>query len=214
MQKITELENFTLDFICNVLGGSRKITDQHGNGPGQSRGVYDCTLDCSAKKPFCFKTQIHLFLSWPQSRDPGPHRRIGGYVRWTCWNGFSHCSTMTTWGEGAMMAEEMAVGVRRGEGDTGDQNWPVLPMCLKGKLKISHHWFRCDLTKSINEGHGRGLARGLLAVTEGREGATGGTSSLPTNFPSDILPCKFPPCQLLSDRQTCFNIKRARPQLK
>ena len=58
---------------------------------------------------------------------------------------------------------------------------------LSGK-KISHHWFRCDLTKSINEGHGRGLARGLPAVTEGREGATGGTSLLPTDFPSDILP--------------------------
>ena len=77
MQKITELENFTLDFICNVLGGSRKITDQHGNGPGQSRGVYDCTLDCSAKKPFCFKTQIHCFSVGPNLGTQVPIEELG-----------------------------------------------------------------------------------------------------------------------------------------
>ena len=52
---------------------------------------------------------------------------------------------------------------------------------LSGK-KISHQWFRCDLTKSINEGHGRGLVRELLGVMEGREGATEGTSLLLTNL--------------------------------
>ena len=38
----TESENYIvenhLDFKCYVLGGSRKITYQHGNGLGQSGG--------------------------------------------------------------------------------------------------------------------------------------------------------------------------------
>ena len=63
------------------------------------------------------------------------------------------------------MAEGMVAGARRGGEDTGDLEKKSL-----------------DLTKSKNTGRGRGLVRGLLVVMEGRGGATGETSLLPTNF--------------------------------